>query len=135
MIKIALIDDDQDEILLLNKLFSNYPISCQSYSSSIDFGKRANPDDFDFVFIDYLINHGAGADAILRALTHKSQTRIVLISNSNDHLIASKKFEENPVVWGLLLKYDKCGISEWIENRIYEIENPDKLLFDYKVKS
>lgn len=121
--KIAVIDDEKDDRFFLSRILLKYDVEVQTYTSSIDFGAHANADDFDFVWIDFTINHGAGAKNILRALTVKSKTRVVFISHGDKHF--TKEFRENPIVWGLLLKGDTDSIHEHIKNRLYERAHPE----------
>jgi two-component SAPR family response regulator len=126
--KVAIIDDSPDDTILIKKLLQKFDVIVESYASSVEFGHCKTPNEFDFVFIDYNINGGAGAEAILRALTVNTLVKIVLISNSDDHLRSDKKYEDNPVIWGLLSKDNPVEISEWMENRIYEYLHPECLI-------
>ena len=126
--KVAIIDDSPDDILLVKKLLQKFNVTVESYASSIEFGHCKTPNEFDFVFIEYNVNGGAGAESILKALTINTSVRIVLISNSDEHLDSEKKYEDNPVIWGLLLKDNPVEISEWMENRIYEAIHPECLI-------
>ena len=49
---IAIIDDSKDDVFFLSRILSKFEITSRSVYSSIDFGENADPDDFDFVFID-----------------------------------------------------------------------------------
>ena len=121
--KIAVIDGIERDRYFLSRILLQYDIEVQTYASSIDFGEHANADDFDFVWIDFTINHGAGAENILKALTVKSKTRIVFISHADYHF--TKKHRDNPIVWGLLQKGKPELIHEHIKNRLYEVEHPE----------
>ena len=123
-LNIAIIDDDLDDRFLLERLLKKLNVDVSTYNSSVDFGERADPDGFDFVFIDYTINHGAGAHAILNALRQKSITKIVFISSAALHLQKQKDYANDPIVWGLLTKGDSENISNWINNRIWELKHP-----------
>ena len=123
--KVAIIDNDKKDILMVEDILSKFKVKVESFKSSIEFGHCKDPDKFDFVFIDYMINGGAGATAILKALTVNTSARIVFISRSDDHRSPEKNYIDNPVIWGLLMKDDPEKISEWMDNRIYESKHPE----------
>lgn len=123
MISIAIIDDEPKDCYFLRRILTSFPVTVETYKSSIDFGEHANPNDFDFVWIDFTINHGAGADAILKALTKKSITKIVFTFDTDIEIKKAKDYEENPIVWGLLSKEDVPSIEDWLYNRFHEIKN------------
>jgi len=125
MFNVAIIDDSEDDTYILKKLLGRKNVSIETFRSSIEFGHCNNANKFHFVFVDYLINGGAGAPAILKALTVNTTVRVVFISHSDTHLDSEKKYVDNPIVWGLLSKEDSQQISNWMSDRIYESENPD----------
>lgn len=127
-LKIAIIDAALKDRCLLKRQLEKLGVEVRTFYSSGDFGYNANADVFDFVWIDYTINGGAGATAILRALKVKSKTRVVFFSTGSMHLEKSKNYVGDPIVWGLLTKGDKQEITDWVLNRQWEVEHPIEAL-------
>ncbi len=107
MLKVLLIEDDNDDYVLIKEMLSNTYYSgatiylAQAYSEALNIIRNDHLNPYDVCLIDYHLNTGTGLDLISEAIKQSTKTPLILLTGHGSY--------------ELDLKAMGCGVDDYLD--------------------